>query len=105
MTNNRVSKANCFSYIILQRPGAAHRTRKPTIGGFVVDETLRFRVPFELLLKPYSYITDLTNYVRLHSDINGTYRIVPGFDTIQQVPYVIAAPVEVNIVCSEFGVQ
>ena len=100
-----MSKVNPFSYIILQCPGAAQRSRESAVGSVIIDETFGFRIPLYFLFEPYGNVSDMANYVRLHSDVNGTDRIVPGLDTIQQVSYVVAALIEINIICSEFRVQ
>ena len=100
-----MSKVNRFSYIILQCPGAAQRAGEPAVSSVIVDEAFGFRVPLYFLFEPYGNVSDMANYICLHSDINGTYRIVPGLDTIQQVSYVVAALVQVNVVCPEFRIQ
>ncbi len=71
--NDRIAFSYTFIvFDLLQRPGAAHRAREPTVGWGIIDETFNFRVPLEFLLKPYGNVADMADYVRLHSYIDGT---------------------------------
>lgn len=79
-------------------PGASHGAAQHSVGLLVVDELLFFWVPSEFAAEPYGDIIQVADGVGADGGVNGADCLLPALDTFYEIPAVIIASRQTDLV-------
>jgi hypothetical protein len=104
-TNKRTDYTQMALYLTmaLEVPGASHGAAQHSVGLFVVDELLFFRVPAELSAQPYGNVVQVADGVGADGGVNGTDCLPSALDAFYEIPAVITASRQTNLIGTNRG--
>lgn len=79
-------------------PGASHGAGQHSVGLFVVDELLFFRVPAELSAEPYGDIIHVADGVGTNGGVYGADCLSAALDAFYKIPAMIIASRQADLV-------
>ena len=79
-------------------PRASHRAAQHSIGLLIVDELFFCRVPSELSAEPYGDIIQVADGVGADGGVHGADCFLPALDAFYEIPAVIVASRQTDLI-------
>ena len=81
------------------------RIIQQAVGLLIVDETLRFRIPFQLTLQLHRDMCHHADGIRAVSHLDRCHRVLPAAHALQEVPHVVGALVKLDFIILDLLAQ